>query len=383
MRIAHLTDVCLPHVGGIEIFVDDLAARQAAIGHEVTVLTRAPGPADVSKHDVRVVRPTRRSAVLTHVSDVRRRVASGEFDVVHAHLSVLSPYATLMAGHAARAGVPTVMTVHSMWNGRAAVVRTVGMAAGWRDWPVAWTSVSAAAAAEVEAVLAAGHRVSVVPNAVDSDWWRALPQRARLSEPRDGVTFASVMRMVERKRPLALVRCLQRARRLLPAEIPMRAVLVGDGPLATIVADELRRRGMSGWVSMTGQIPREQVRDVFARADVYIAPAERESFGIAALEARAAGLPVIAMRAGGVGDFIADGVEGLLCADDADLSRVIAALAARADTVAAMQAHNRAVAPRVHWDDTLGALARSYAEATSLASTRSVEAAVDGPLVMS
>jgi glycosyltransferase involved in cell wall biosynthesis len=382
MRIAHLTDVCLPHVGGIEIFVDDLAARQAAIGHEVTILTRASGSADMAKPDVRVLRPARRSAVLAHVSDVRRRLAGGEFDVVHAHLSVLSPYATLMAGHAARAGVPTVLTVHSMLNGRGSVVRTVGVVAGWRDWPAAWTAVSTAAAADVEAVLPAGRRVSVVPNAVDSDWWRALPRRARRSEQSDPVTFASVMRMVERKRPMALVRCLQRARRLAPAEVPMRAVLVGDGPLATIVADELRRRGMSGWVSMTGQIPRERVRDVYAYADVYVAPAQLESFGIAALEARAAGLPVIAMRAGGVGDFITDGVEGLLCADDADLSRAIATMAARPDTVAAMQAHNRAVAPRVSWDDTLGALAHAYAEATALASTRSREAA-RGPLVMS
>src|SRR4029079_2116677 len=97
-----------------------------------------------------------------------------------------------------------------------------------------------------------------------------------------------------------------------PSAMRLRPSVVAAGPLATIVADELRRRGMSDWVSMTGQIPREQVRDVYARADVYIAPAVRESFGIAALEARAAGLPVIAMRAGGVGDFIADGVEGLL-----------------------------------------------------------------------
>jgi glycosyltransferase involved in cell wall biosynthesis len=373
MRIAHLSDVCRPHVGGIEIFVDDLAARQAAAGHDVAILTGSAGSADVARLGVSVIRPRHRMSALAHVADVRRRLADREFDVVHAHLSVVSPYSTMMAGHAARAGLPVVLTVHSMWNGRKTLVRTVGGLVGWDAWPAVWTSVSAAASADVEEALS-GRRVAVVPNAVDSQWWGSvatrLGSRARDKRP---ITFVSVMRMVERKRPLALVRCLQRARQVTPADIPMRAVLVGDGPLASIVDDELRRRHMAGWVSMTGEIPRERVRDVYADADVYVAPATRESFGIAALEARAVGLAVVAMRSGGVGDFIADGVEGVLCVDDADLADAIATMAARPGIVDAMREHNRAVAPRVSWDDTLASFARCYERAARLCDAARVE----------
>jgi glycosyltransferase involved in cell wall biosynthesis len=54
------------------------------------------------------------------------------------------------------------------------------------------------------------------------------------------------------------------------------------------------------WVTMTGQLSREQIRDIYSAADVYVAPAGRESFGLAVLEARSAGLAVVAMRSGGV-----------------------------------------------------------------------------------
>ena len=59
----------------------------------------------------------------------------------------------------------------------------------------------------------------------------------------------------------------------------------------------------------------------------FVLPSERESFGIAALEARAAGLPVIAMLASGVRDFIRHGIDGLLAHDERELSRHIARMA--------------------------------------------------------
>jgi glycosyltransferase involved in cell wall biosynthesis len=278
---------------------------------------------------------------------------------------VLSPFTTVLSRHVARTGLPLVLTLHSMLDGRRSVVRTVGGIAGWRDWPAQWTAVSTAAAGDLRGLLRAGTDVAVVPNAVEADWWHAAATRSSGGHTRP-ITFVSVMRMVERKRPLALVRSLHSARKQVPSEIPMRAILVGDGPLASIVWDELRRRRMSDWVAMTGQITRGQIRDLYADADVYVAPAVRESFGIAALEARAAGLAVVAMRTGGVGDFVMDGVEGTLCADDADLSRTLQMMAAQPAAVAAMKTHNSAVAPRISWSATLDAYSRCYEQAASM-----------------
>jgi glycosyltransferase involved in cell wall biosynthesis len=252
-----------------------------------------------------------------------------------------------------------------MWNGRIPAVKAIGGLVGWCDWPARWTAVSTAAAVDVRRVLGAKGDVAVVPNAVESQWWRDASASAALP-PRRPITFVSVMRMVERKRPMALVRTLHRVRAQVPQEIPMRAVLVGDGPLATLVSGELRRRRMSDWVAMTGQVARNEVRDIYARADVYVAPADRESFGIAALEARAAGLAIIAMSKGGVGDFVQDGVEGLLCEDDGALARALSMAATQPRLVEALIAHNRAAAPDVTWDSTLAAYVTCYDDAASL-----------------
>jgi glycosyltransferase involved in cell wall biosynthesis len=346
MRIVHITDVYRPQVGGIEIFVDDLAHRQAAAGHDVTVLTPTPALlGETTSGPVTVVRAGSSSKVLAG----RDALRLGRYDVAHVHLSVVSPFSTLVAQAGVAAGTPTVNTVHSMWKGREAWVRAVGMLAGWNRWPVVWTSVSSAAAADVCRVLPSDHRVVVVPNAVDVAWWREVDRSAELATG-GPVTLMTVMRLVGRKRPLPFVRILREVRGKVPAEIPIRAVIVGDGPLEARTRDALRRRGMDRWVSLPGRLSRGQIRDLYRTADAYVAPAELESFGIAALEARAAGLPVVAMGSGGVADFITDGVEGFLCGDDNEMARTVAELVLDVERRSAMAAHNAAVAPNLDWE---------------------------------
>ena len=65
---------------------------------------------------------------------------------------------------------------------------------------------------------------------------------------------------------------------------------------------------------------------MLGRAHVFVAPADLESFGIAALEARCAGLPVVAKSSGGVREFVRDGVEGLLCDTDEDMVQALVRL---------------------------------------------------------
>ena len=122
MRILHVSDAYLPKQGGIEVQVHDLAVRQIQAVHQVQVLTCAPaeepepqtgsdGEAEPRVHRVEV--PWRR----VHRSNRRIYELYGELtpDVVHAHLSVLSPLSILAVRSAARAGVPVVATLHSLW----------------------------------------------------------------------------------------------------------------------------------------------------------------------------------------------------------------------------------------------------------------------------
>ena len=87
--------------------------------------------------------------------------------------------------------------------------------------------------------------------------------------------------------------------------------------------------------------------------DVYVAPATLESFGIAALEARCAGLPVLARTEAGVGDFIKHGRDGLLAADDTGMAANLLRLALHPELRERIAAHNRRVTPPFQWDDLL------------------------------
>ena len=362
MRILHVTDVYRPRVGGIELFVEGLGLRQAAAGHEVTVLSATGAHRSTDPAGLEVVRVPLAGYVPLRMLPVDLT----SYDVVHAHLSVVSVFTTRVAKAAARAGVPVVNTVHSMWNGREGWVRIVGALAAWERLPQVWTSVSRNAAATIEEVLDPGAEVRVVPNAVDVDYWHGNTDDRRDAA---SVTFATVMRLAGRKRPLQLVDMLAQARLAVPPSVPMRAVIVGDGPLEERTRARVAALGLD-WVTLTGQLSPERVRGVFRDADVYVAPCPQESFGIAALEARASGLPVVAMRSGGVGEFVRDGVEGLLCSDDDEMAEALARLATDATTRDRMSAHNRAHAPRYDWSLTLDGFEDAYAVAESRATSR-------------
>ena len=368
MRILHVTDGYRPRLGGIELFVEDLAERQTEAGHDVCVLTAtAAGAASADPARVRVVRTPPTAGHPLAPPRARETVLAGRYDVVHAHLSVLSTFATAVARATDEAGVPTVNTVHSMWGGRHAVVHTVRALAGWDRSSVIWTAVSKAAASDMRDVLHAGTNVHIVPNAVDVGWWRAGPPRIAPAYEWQaeslGVTFVSVMRLAARKRPFPLLDIVEQAQARLPGDLSFRLVIVGDGPLRRRLGAEVRARGLERSVSLLGQCTREQIRALYARTDGYVSPAYRESFGIAALEARAAGLPVVAMRTGGVGEFVADGVEGLLCGDDDEMAGAIATLTADWRLRAVIAAHNASNPPVQVWPRTLAGFDDVYRRA--------------------
>ena len=347
-RIAHVTDVFLPRRGGIETHVDDLVRHQRARGLHADVLTRtrAAGPDPAWVHRL----PAAGARRVLH-----------DYDVVHVHLSVFSPYGIAVARGAVAAGLPTVLTVHSLWRGTGSVVRLAARAFLGR-WPVAWSAVSEAAAAPVRACLG-GAEVTVLPNAVDVHAWRGLATRG----DRGPVTLVSVMRLVPRKRPLQLLRVFARVRAATP-DRDVRLVLAGDGMLRGRVERYVARHGLAGCVRVTGHVPRSQVRDELRQASVYVAPAPHESFGIAALEARCAGLPVVASRRSGVREFVRDRVEGALVADDRAMVAALVDLVRDDGLRRRITEHNQACAPRFDWDDALERTRDVYAVAAATVS---------------
>jgi glycosyltransferase involved in cell wall biosynthesis len=165
---------------------------------------------------------------------------------------------------------------------------------------------SAAVAREVYAVPAA--RLAVVPEPIDLAEWRrrfaAVPPA-----PRAGVTVLSVARMYPRKHLHDLLRAAALLRERIPA---LRVRIVGEGPESARLRTLHAELGLGDTVTFLGDIPRQALAVEYVRADCFCLPTVQEGFGIVFTEAMAAGLAVVACRAGAVPELVEDRRTGLL-----------------------------------------------------------------------
>jgi glycosyltransferase involved in cell wall biosynthesis len=324
MRVLHVTDAYLPRLGGIEMHVHDLARAQAAAGDEVDIITmtRGRGALD-APGSAMVIRPGDDAAVLDKWRFLLQNRSYGVdhgYDVVHAHCSTLSLLSFFAFG---TNGVPRLMTVHSLWRRYTPIYQFFDHTLDWSNWPVRWSAVSEVAAEGVRRGARGALDVAVCPNGIDLDLWTPA---ARISEP-DHLRILAVMRLATRKRPLTLLRILRNVRARVPAHIRVSATILGDGPSRPQMERYLDRHNMGSWVRLPGHLPRGEVKHAMASSDVFVAPAVLESFGIAALEAHAAGLPVVGRSGTGLSDFIRDGEGGVLVGSDREMAAVLARMA--------------------------------------------------------
>lgn len=191
------------------------------------------------------------------------------------------------------------------------------------------------------------------------------------------IVIASVMRLAARKRPRQLLRILAQVRRRVPRNIRTEAVIIGDGPLRHRLQADARRLGIAEWVSLTGTLPTAEIRARYRDCDIYVAPAVLESFGIAALEARAAGLPVVAHAGTGVAEFVTHGVHGLLVADDAAMVAALSELSTKTHFRATLTTNSRTHPPLIDWSGVLDGCDALYRRAAALRRPATTELAVE------
>jgi phosphatidylinositol alpha 1,6-mannosyltransferase len=421
VKVVHVSDCFLPRLGGIETQVAELTRMQQAAGHDVEVVTATPdragrsGASPVPVHRVVAPLPWELPVHPLMGHHLERLYEELRPDVVHVHVGAVSPFAWSGVREAAQTGIPTVVTVHSMWDvGTATLYRLLDATTGWTRWRGVCTAVSEAAAEPVRQVVEGRVPVHVVANGITTGQWRLVPaldaggtvEPAAASADGDGtdghradghaaerhaadrhgpgvrssdrpVHVVAVGRLAPRKQPLTLLRILRAAQDVLAvgsigpsgARRPrLRATIVGDGPALPLLRWYLRRRGMDSWVELTGRLDRDEVRTVLENADLFVAPARRESFGLAALEARMAGVPVVGYADSGVSSFVVSEKEGLLGRSPAELAAAVARLANDHALRSALAAHNQASVP-VHctWPVVLADFDERYAQAMTRA----------------
>lgn len=366
MRVALVTDWYHPRIGGIELHLRDLGARLSAAGHDVVVITPTPGPSDVD--GLRVLRVEGRRAphfgFLMTAAGVRAlgdAIVNEQVDVAHCHVSIVSPAGFGGARESERRGVPTVVTFHSVVPRTQWLARAVRTTFGTHRWRARFSAVSARVARDVAAV-ARPHPVTLLPNGIDASFWRGA------SQFRDDRTIrlVSVMRLNAKKRPLALVPMLCRVIDEVAPDRRVELAIIGDGPMRPRLERAIARAELSSHVELLGWQSRERIREEFARSDIFVLPTVRESFGLAALEAKCSGLPVVAMQASGVAELIVHGRDGMLAPSDSALARHVATLAKDSDLRRAIAENNAAADSPCDWPRTIDAHLALYREAIAL-----------------
>jgi len=141
--------------------------------------------------------------------------------------------------------------------------------------------------------------------------------------------------------------------------------IYGDGPLKKELERRVARRGLEGRVRFLGRIPHSRVPQAMSRCDIFCAPSYAESFGVAAVEAMAAGLPCVTSDADGFREVIENGVTGYTV-PRGDVGALAERLAALASDEALRTGMGRAARARVleryDWADNLKAFSRALCE---------------------
>lgn len=378
MKIALLSDCYLPRLGGIEVQVHDLAARLIDRGHQVVVLTATPGTHGerggfvddvdgVAVHRLALRLPFELPVNPLAPRLLRQRLTEGGFDVVHVHMGVVSPFAFDCARVATDMGLPTAMTWHCMLGSLEPVFRATRHVRAWASRGVAMSAVSAVAAEPLQRIVGSEGVVNVLCNGIDVDRWASPTDQVPACEAGGGVRVVTAMRLAARKRPMPLLRIMVRVRAMVPAETAISLEILGDGPDRGRLERFIETHDMRGWVRLSGRVTRDEVRATYAAADIYVAPAPLESFGIAALEARTVGLPVVGRFGSGLEEFVKDGLNGCLAADDEAMAGSLARLIIDDELRGSMAEYSRSIPPEQSWGRIVDGAEAEYRRAIALA----------------
>jgi glycogen synthase len=376
MRIMLAPSAYYPHVGGIEELTRQLALTLASRGHDVSVLTNR-WPTGVARHEmlggVDVTRlafplPAARprnaarflvaapGAALALLRHLRRRKP----DVIH--IIGAGPQSVYIGALAPPLHARLVFTAQGEFTFDAHNVfeRSATMRAGLRRVLRRADAVTACSAYVLESLSTLGGirpDAVVIPNGVNPADFASAP--IQLSER---PYVLAVGRLVPQKGFDVLVEALAA-----PDLTQLDLLVAGDGPERERLEDQAHALGLGDRVRFLGALDRLELADALAGAQLFAFPSRGEPFGIALLEAMAAGVPSVATRTGGVIEFARAEENAVLVEqnDAAGLARAIKRLNADMPLRMRLAEAGRSTAQELSWRDMASRYEETYTGAVT------------------
>jgi len=320
---------CYPTYGGSGVVATELGKALAARGHEIHFISSSMPfrlshiAGNIFFHEVNVQTyplfeyPPYTLSLTSKMVDIAKHAG---LDVMHVHYAIPHATSAVMAKQIlATEGVhvPVVTTLHGT------DITLIGQDPSFAP-VVTWsinesdgvTAVSNYLRQETYDHFEVNNGIEVVPNFIDTErFHRQNKEHFKQALCPDG---EKVIAHVSNFRPVKNAQqVVQIFHRLRADDLPVKLLLVGDGPDRVPAEHKARDLGVYDDIRFLGK--QDPVEEILSIADVFLMPSGSETFGLAALEAMACDVPVVASNVGGLPELVVDGETGFLCElDDID-----------------------------------------------------------------
>lgn len=313
--------VCYPTFGGSGVVATELGKALAQEGHKVHFITYSqPSRLDFLNENLFYHEVSIRSYPLFEYPPYELALASKmvsvvkneKLDLLHVHYAIPHASAAYMAKQILKShgiNIPVVTTLHGT------DITLVGKDASYE--PVVTfsinqsdgvTAVSEDLRKETYLHFKITNEIEVIPNFIDLEKFKKQKKdhfkKAICPNGEMLIVHTSNFRKV--KRIGDVIKVFNNIHK----EIPAKLLMIGDGPERTGAEEQCRELNISQDVRFLGKL--EAVEEVLSVADLFLMPSEKESFGLAALEAMACEVPVISSNTGGIPELNVDGVTGFM-----------------------------------------------------------------------
>lgn len=323
MRIGIFTDSYLPYTSGVVRSIETFSEELIKLGHEVFIF--APSYKNAKEESgvfrfASIPSPTNRDFTLAVPFSIKLRptIKRLNLDLIHVH----SPFllGRLGARYARRLGIPLVFTFHTLYD---QYVHYVPFA----------RSFSRELAQKISRDFCNQCDLVLVPTNVVGDYLRQIGVKAPVSRVPTGIKYeqfqtgdrdwlrrqyqipsgAKILIFVGRLGQEKNIPFLLQSFKLAHQQIgELYLVLVGGGPEEEELKNLAAELGLGQRVIFTGTMGYGDVVKCYSGSDLFVFPSVTETQGIVIAEAKAAGLPVVAIKAYGASEMVEDGVDGFL-----------------------------------------------------------------------
>lgn len=313
--------VCYPTFGGSGVVATELGKALAQEGHKVHFITYSqPSRLDFLNENLFYHEVSIRSYPLFEYPPYELALASKmvsvvkneKLDLLHVHYAIPHASAAYMAKQILRShgiNIPVVTTLHGT------DITLVGKDASYE--PVVTfsinqsdgvTAVSEDLRKETYLHFKITNEIEVIPNFIDLAKFKKQKKDhfKKAICPNDEMLVVHTSNFRKVKRIGDVIKVFNNIHK----EIPAKLLMIGDGPERSPAEDQCRELGISHDVRFLGKL--EAVEEVLSVADLFLMPSEKESFGLAALEAMACEVPVISSNTGGIPELNINGVTGFM-----------------------------------------------------------------------